>query len=242
MAGNQQIIDQIATTLQKAGLAGESGTLFYSGCEALKKGDVYFLGANPGGDPGKITTTIVDRLHERKDSPHNAYLDEAWRHPTPGQSLLQRRIQYLFQQLGLNLRETCASNLVFARSTVVEKLHLDWGRTANLCWPVHQLILAHVRPRMVLAYGNEARDYIKGKMRVEEEDWFEVRSAREVKWFGCARGSLALGGGEVLEPLSLLSVPHLSRFKIDARLDWGNKFDTREALEWLRGRKEEALG
>ena len=36
------------------------------------------------------------------------------------------------------------------------------------------------------------------------------------------------------KPLVLLSTPHLSRYKIDARgIDYGDKFDTRPALNWL---------
>lgn len=242
MASNQQIIDQIAAILKEARLADKSGTVFCSGCETLKKGDVYFLGKNPGGSPTEISKTTVKRLYEYKDSPCNAYLDEVWAGPKPGQSLLQRRARYLFEELELCLRRACASNMVFVRPKALEELGFSWSKAADLCWPVHQLILAHVRPRMVLVYGTDAMNYIQGKMRVVAAERHASRSAREVKWFGCARGSLPLGDGDVLKSVSLLSVPHMSRFKINARHAHGDKHDTREALEWLRERKEEALG
>lgn len=51
------------------------GIILYSSSDALKRGDVYLLGFNPGGSDGSILSHGIDQLIGRTQ---NAYLDEAW--------------------------------------------------------------------------------------------------------------------------------------------------------------------
>ena len=67
-------------------------------------------------------------------------------------------------------------------------------------------------------------------MRNQEEEVFEVKSQNETKFFYYRKDNLIKGEPK---PLVLLSTP-LSRYKIDAKgIDYGDKFDTRPALNWL---------
>ncbi|MBC8221714.1 MAG: hypothetical protein H8E92_03010, partial [SAR86 cluster bacterium] len=45
----QEIKGEIASILNEIRYAEEPGSILYSGDETLKKGENYFLGANPGG-------------------------------------------------------------------------------------------------------------------------------------------------------------------------------------------------
>ena len=54
----------------------KQGELIYSSHETLKKGDIYLLGLNPGGEG---FTTINKHLEGLLDKTTNSYLDESWK-------------------------------------------------------------------------------------------------------------------------------------------------------------------
>ena len=73
-----------------------SGRFLYSDISTLRPGKFYLLGYNPGGDPGKILTSLQDEIREWGTEKTNAYLDEIWRHsPQAGGSPYQRNVQEL---------------------------------------------------------------------------------------------------------------------------------------------------
>jgi len=237
-----KVLDQIISKVNEIGIANEPGSILYSGDETVCKGDIYFMGANPGGHSDQFSNEIEDTVKnqlERKyvSSSFNEYFDAQWQrsggNATPaGQALLQKRIKFLFQNLELNLKKTLSTNLVFVRSPTLEKFHLDWNEAANRCWAVHEILLEEVMPRIMIVFGDEARLYVETKMIIQEEEVFEVKSQNEIKFFHYRKGMIPIKGKS--KPLVLLSTPHLSRYKIDARgIDHGDKFDTRPALNWL---------
>ncbi len=77
-------------------ILGKNGELIYSSHETLKKGDVYLLGLNPGGE-GFIT--IKNHLEKFLKKTDNSYLDESWKNGittwNEGEAPLQKRVDYL---------------------------------------------------------------------------------------------------------------------------------------------------
>lgn len=236
-------IKNIISKIEEIGIANEPGSILYSGNETVCKGDIYFMGANPGGHSdqfsNKIDDTILNQLKRKNThASFNEYFDARWQKsnsmPTsPGQALLQKRIKFLFQNLFLNLRKTLSTNLVFVRSSTIEKFHLDWNEAAEKCWEIHEILISEVKPKIIFVFGDNARIFLENKMTIHEQDIFEVTSIKEIKYFYYRKGSMEING--VSREYILLSTPHLSRFKINARgLDFGDKYDARPAIEWLK--------
>ena len=77
------------------------GKVLYSSINTLKKGPVYLLGYNPGGDPAKESMTLAEHVSQSPPD-WNEYVDAEWmprgiRCPA-GQALLQRRVRWLLEQ------------------------------------------------------------------------------------------------------------------------------------------------
>ena len=241
-------LERIASKIKEIGIADEPGSVLYSGNETICKGDFYFMGANPGGHSDQfsdgIEDTVINQLSRKYvPSSFNEYFDAKWQKskgkPTAaGQALLQKRIKFLFQNLGLNLRKTLSTNSVFVRSATLEKFHLDWNQAANKCWEIHEILLEQVKPKIIIVFGDEARAFLEKRMSIKDQDVFGVQSQNEIKYFYYRKGFISIKNE--LRPLILLSTPHLSRYKIDAKgMDYGDKFDTRPAIEWLKEKIDE---
>jgi len=239
------IIEPIKEQLEEIGFDQEPGSILYSGNETIKKGKFYFLGANPGGhsdqDLGEHPDTVLNQLLRKNTSPEfNEYFDGKWkkrgRRPSqPGMALLQRRIKYLFNIININLRDVLSTNLVFVRSPTLEEFDLDWDDAADRCWKIHEILLSEVLPEIIIAYGSDANEYIKKKINIERKDSFEVVSRNESKFFSVTEGLININSEN--RKIKLISTPHLSRFKIDAKgVEHGDKYDTRPALEWVKNK------
>lgn len=148
----------------------KSGASLYSAAHTLRPGAVYLLGTNPGGsNDGKDTLRASLEALPRKTN--NSYLDESWdTHPgRVGQAPLQRRVDAILKELGLNTRDVCAGNLVFQRTAHIPGL--DFWKAAESCWPVQEAILRVVQPNLVLAFGNSdtsAFAFLRKKLPVVE--------------------------------------------------------------------------
>ena len=199
------------------------GKVLYSSINTLKKGPVYLLGYNPGGDPAKESMTLAEHVSQSPPD-WNEYVDAEWmprgiRCPA-GQALLQRRVRWLLEQLGLQTREVCASNLIFGRSKSQADLSNE-QMLADCCWPIHEWIMEQVQPRMILCIGgSKIPDYMirKGRSRFIEEcpsehgDWM----CQAIQW----------------NEAQLISIPHLSRYSIDAHPD---------VVNWIRNLRDSSL-
>ena len=242
-------LEKISNKLEEIGFDKEPGSILYSGNETLSKGNFYFLGLNPGGNTNLSVSedTVINQL-KKKDSTFNEYFQGVWKErgkqPTPpGQSILQQRIKILFSRLRVDLRKTCSSNLVFVRSPVLSELHLDWEEAAEKCWEIHKIMLSTVQPKILLVFGDEARDFIQKKMVVIDREFFELESQNKDYIFGCIKGSIPIDDLTSLEQVSLISTPHLRRFKIDAKgWETNSAYDTRPAIEWMDEKIQERLG
>ncbi|PYR15526.1 MAG: hypothetical protein DMF94_31675 [Acidobacteria bacterium] len=187
------------------------GNILYSSCATLRPGTVYLLGLNPGGDPHDPRhqeQTIDSALRALPSKRENEYLDVSWREQgirrAAGQSNLQRRVQRLAEMLNLDLRDMCAANLIFARSANAETS--DYSELAPICWPVHELILGLVQPRLIIAFGNSGVSpyaFLLSKLTPASETMFP-------SGHGSWRCRAFTAGG-----MRVAGLPHLSRYAID---------------------------
>jgi hypothetical protein len=98
-------------------ILNRSGKVLYSTTTTLCPGPIYLLGLNPGGDPSEEPETVGESLEGLRRGGTNSYLDEVWEHQTcAGKAPLQRRVQWLAHEMGVELQEICAANLIFVRS------------------------------------------------------------------------------------------------------------------------------
>ena len=198
-----------------------TGCIFYSAARTLTRGDIYILGLNPGGDSGPTITQDLDNLSSKKD---NAYLDEKWENRAgsydPGQAPLQRRLAWLAGALGYRLEDLCASNLIFMKSR--DATGIDYPRDADICWPVHELVIDIVRPRLILTFGNSAvspYSYLHQRFGGDEE----AIPSGHGSW-RCAGFESKVAGHKTF----VAGLPHLSRY---------SPIDRLSVVKWLRERE-----
>lgn len=185
------------------------GEVLYSAVEWLRPADVYLLGYNPG--QGGPNTSIGEHLAFSLERTDNAWLDENWldgKRPT----VLQRRMRQLFEDIGLDLRATPASNLIFATSADASGVEY---RLADLCWPAHLAIMEIVQPSRLIVFGNGEYEspfaFIRSKYPGEEKA-FMIRRGYTLKSLNTVIDGRAT---------NVIGIPHMSRFAPSAEVaDW----------------------
>ena len=147
-------------------LLGQSGKVFYSGRQAFSApSSLYVLGLNPGGDPEKLSTDSIakqaDWVSAIAPEDWSAYRDESWQEKPPGRHGMQPRVLHLFRSIGLQPGAVPSSNLVFVRSRRERDIASSFGQLADMCWPFHRFVIATLRPKVVLCFGQRAGGYIR---------------------------------------------------------------------------------
>lgn len=147
-------------------LLPRSGSVFYTGRSAFEQPcELYILGLNPGGSPlTQANETIAQDLAQWHDVEHqhwSAYHDESWAGRPKGTAGMQPRLIHMFRQLGLNLRDTPAANVVFVRSSNEAALESEKPALLRACWPVHEAVLDALGIRSVLALGSTAGRWVR---------------------------------------------------------------------------------
>jgi len=201
-----EMISRTEDVLKAAEFARLPGKCLYSSPNTLKPGKIYLLGLNPGGDTEKENRSIIDEFLEWRGRPNDwsEYADAEWRpggrvYPR-GMAPLQRKITDLLEYLGLGVRETCASNVIFVRS-VDGKSIKNANYLADQAWPVHVAILGCVRPSGVLVLGDKAfKHLIKRVKKVGSVD--EIDSGH--RGYACRAVDVDVYG----QRTALVSVPH----------------------------------
>lgn len=122
-------------------LMTQPGGVLYSSFKTLTQGDLYYLGYNPGGE-GPDGPTVADSLVALPSKTWNDFTDLEWT-AVAGQSTLQLRVKWVLENLGYKVEDVCSSNLIFAQSRDAKGVP---ERYADICWPVHEAILAVVQP------------------------------------------------------------------------------------------------
>ncbi len=202
-----------------APIANRSGKILYSSALTIRRGPLYILGFNPGGDAARRDPShysILEALRRLPEKADNDYVDEIWQGAkVPGGRPLQKRMRWLCDQLGQPIDTVCASNLIFVRSR--NAAEAGYPVTADICWPVHEAILAVVQPKLILAHGSQVYDYVVRRSRVRPSAVETIPSGHG-SWV-CRRATIELGTG----PLHLVQLPHLSRYDPKRNLalvDW----------------------
>lgn len=186
------------------GILNASGRFLYSDISTLRPGRFYLLGYNPGGDPGKISTSLQDEIHNWGIDSVNAYLDEIWRHsPQAGGSPYQRNVQELCKAIGICPRKMCASNLFFVRSISALALKVN---TVEVFWPIHQAVLDIVKPDCIFAVGLKTYKNIKQMIGFEEKRTFHSGHGAWLCYVS--------GGTYLNKQMKLIGFPHFSRYTL----------------------------
>lgn len=199
-------------------ILGDKGATLYSSFKTLAPGKFYILGLNPGGpvDSGQTLAESLDCLPEQQE---NAYLDEDWsstaRHFDVGQHPLQRHLSELMREIGQDLQNVCASNLIFTRSP--GQHGADYPARGHVCWPVHQMILDIVKPNVIIAFGNgDISPYAFLALKHHETMGVwpkEVTHPAQYWTWQCKAFQTEIEGRDIL----VFGLPHLSRYTIRGR-------------------------
>jgi hypothetical protein len=212
---NKEEIPKIAKDALSEVLS-KSGSNLYSSHETLKSGDVYLLGFNPGGAGGNPVEQSINSMLTNTD---NSYLDESWENRNGvwanGEAPLQKRIQWVLENIGLNTRDVCASNLISLKSRGASDISFS---LAKKCWPVHEAILNIIKPKLIIAFGNsEVSPYgfLHTILGGDEEYFPSGHGNWSLKGFSCE-----INGRTVY----VAGLPHLSRY---------SPIGKKEVIEWL---------
>ncbi len=201
------------------------GEVIYSSKDTLRKGDIYLMGLNPGGDEPKTIREHLDQMMSREN---NAYLDESWKNGIAqfelGQAPLQRRIKWLIESLGYDVRDVCATNLIFNTSKSAEGVCFG---LAGLCWRFHEHLLDIIQPRVIITFGNSVTSaspyyflrslFFKGS----KEDDKQIEAGQGNGY--CRSFKADINGRATV----IIGLPHLSRYNIigkDHVVDWVKQY------------------
>jgi hypothetical protein len=218
--------DSLVSNARKllSSMLDESGAILYSAWETLCPGRYYILGLNPGGNTGP---TIREHLNELKNYTENAYLDEDWsskaRNYGVGGHPLQVHLKSLLQGLGYDLRNICASNLIFSQSP--NQYGAYYPAKANQCWDVHKMIINIVQPKILLVFGNGSispYNYLQRKHNEQFSKWpkEKVMPSGHATWV-CRSFETTLEGKKRI----VIGLPHLSRYSINGKF---------KVLQWIK--------
>lgn len=194
------------------------GEVIYSSHSTLKKGDLYVLGLNPGGE-GFIT--IREHLNQLLSRNENSFLDEKWKNRisewNKGEAPLQKRVINLLESIGYNPREVCSSNLIFVTSRTAEEV--NYG-LAGYCWKFHEAVLKIVQPKVILCFGISkisSYSFLNEILGGKET----TKKAGHGNW-DCKAFKTKLHGRDI----TVVGVPHLSYYNITDKTD---------VISWIKG-------
>lgn len=178
--------------------------------------DRVLIGVNPGGCPGENDPTTKDRRWEREwnpSKPFNAYIDEKWKTPTPGDAPLQRAVQNVFEAFydtkwEPKLRKTICFNVCPIRTANTKEHNLPepvWSECVEWC----QKVLDHLRPKVIVCNGNgqdrSAWTAVCGMYQtVYMPKNIPIKKNVQIKYGRFRR--------ETEDSFVVVGVPHLSRF------------------------------
>ncbi|MGL1014443.1 hypothetical protein ACSTEF_21940, partial [Vibrio vulnificus] len=200
-------------------LLNDHGEVVYSSSETLKKGDIYLMGLNPGGS-GFIS--IGDHIDQMLTRTENSYLDEAWVNGISkyevGQAPLQKRVSWLMEQLGYDVRDVCSTNLIFTTSKSSNELCFG---LAGICWAFHESVLEIVQPKLIITFGNAETSaspyfFLKSLFKGNET----TIASGHGQWV-CKTFNTKINGRETC----IVGLPHLSYYNPQGKT---------EVVDWLK--------
>ncbi|MBV1798414.1 hypothetical protein [Siccirubricoccus sp. G192] len=205
---DNQAPKELLRLLHESGVGDRSGKLLYSGTNTLRRGPLYVLGFNPGGDSDVETTTCIEHLASLPGR-WSEYTCASWRPAGrwcgPGEAKMQKGVRAILGSVGLDPRDVCASNLIFARSRDKNALGREKEDLKKACWKIHEFMLRLIQPRGILAIDNETFDDLRSRFACSPN----VESF-DAGWGGwvCRATALRIDGRDV----RLVGTPNLSRY------------------------------
>jgi hypothetical protein len=190
------------------------GDFLNSDLSTLRKGDFYLLGYNPGGEPGDysiegaIHQCTTGEIHNWPAENWNAYLDEEWG-SEKGEHLIQRNVQTLCKSIGVDLRQICASNLIFIQSRNEGALK---EKNPEIFLPVHEAVLDIVRPRCILVFGLKTYYIVKSLLGLDEKRVFRGANGKVIS-FRVANGQYRN------QPMKLVGFRHFRYYSLESHAD-----------------------
>ncbi|HQS10451.1 MAG TPA: hypothetical protein PLK13_16645, partial [Xanthobacteraceae bacterium] len=154
-------------------IAMKPGKLLYSSRDSLKRGDLYVLGFNPGGDPNVERENVLEDLLRTPSSQWNEYINGSWRLRSKtylaGQQPRQLRIRSFFSEIDCNLSKIFCSNLFFFRSKSISSAMLDhnFETLARESAHIHTYMLSTVKPKTIICFGSSTYNWFK-RLRLHE--------------------------------------------------------------------------
>ncbi len=206
--------DQIISAVEALpqAIQSASGAALYTGWSALRPGPIYIMGLNPGGSPDEEPRSLIEDVLAVPDV-WSSYSDNRWGgRKEPGTAPHQVRVRRIATAAGLDIRETPAANAIFVRSRNAGSLTNPYDLW-RLFWPIHQRMLAIVRPHAIVCLGNGQGLSSWSLMRscaarpLTEEPSDGYRSGR------FAKATFSLSATDELT-CTLIGVPHPSRFNV----------------------------
>ena len=167
-------LDMAYLSLGHSGLLQRSGGVLNSAEASLRKGPIYFMGLNPGGESADEeagnSLTIAESLALSRLGCNG--FDQDWstdrKTYAPGRSLMQQRFKYVCGRLGLIYSEVCATNFVFTRSRDI-KSHQSFGDDLIASLKVHDILLNVVKPEFLWIQGNPGTVGLKAELEWRKE-------------------------------------------------------------------------
>lgn len=180
-----------------------SGAVLYGKPCALRRGNFYFLGLNPGGEPD-ATLTIERNIELWDDLSRPSMLDEQWGSSPSGRAVFQQRLRWLIASLGEKPHQVAVSNLYFVRSRSAATG--NFGGLGEVCWKVHEYVIQIVQPKALIVYGNGGGSpyaWLKRRFGAAHED---SRPSGHGDW-RCRRFLIP-------DRFWVIGLPHLSRYNV----------------------------
>ena len=119
-----------------------------------------------------------------KDLPWSEYADECWGSGKdglihePGGHYTQRRVLHLMNQLGIDVRATPASNLIFQRTSTESNIK-GKSELIRLCWPFHEATIEKLGIKMVICFGQTVGHAVRQNLGASRKlDEFQERNKR----------------------------------------------------------------
>jgi hypothetical protein len=223
-------LDAIVRSCMPAEFYMRPGTVLYSSLSSVRPFHAYVMGLNPGGDPAVETKPLVETL--AAPNGQSFYTHDCWQKYCPGGGSCahldesgavlpdalrshQQVVVDLADVLGTTPAMLPSANAIFGRSREIAKLKEESGHSLAewwaACWPVHQRLLAIVRPRVIVTLGkgnrNSAFALLNANCGYPPWRTFSDEGVHGGKAFEAC--GLDLGEGERLDA-TVIGIPHPS--------------------------------
>ena len=211
--------------------AERSGGIFYSKPELLKRGDVYLMGYNPGGDSGPPISEELDNHFAKSVSDY----EQIWQHRSgtnddgtlrhrdvERSTRYQRGLKEFTALLGYQPGQIFMTNLIFFQSH--DGKGVKYKQDSETCWPIHEKMLSIVKPKIIVAVGNDNAGSAYTKLLQQKRHKIDP-SSKVVK--EANHGKYRLKGFRFSEDnrdVMVLGLPHFSYYNVKPNQDLLKQF------------------